>query len=139
MKFNMKELMKKITAGGKAAVMMVGSQLTVFASGKPESGAKTQPDYSYDWISDGGNGTFDSLTNTVKQTGGSFYQLLMAIGVVGLLAIIIVCGIKLAAAGSGKRAEAIEQIIWVFVGGIIIFGSVSIIGIVGTIGANLGS
>lgn len=63
----------------------------------------------------------------------------MAIGVVGLLAIIIVCGIKLAAAGSGKRAEAIEQIIWVFVGGIIIFGSVSIIGIVGTIGANLGS
>ena len=89
MKFNMKELMKKITAGGTAAVMMVGSQLTVFASGKPESGAKTQPDYSYDWISEVGNGTLDSLTNTVKQTGGSVYQLLMAIAGVGLRAIII--------------------------------------------------
>lgn len=139
MKFNMKELMKKITAGGTAAVMMVGSQLTVFASGKPESGAKTQPDYSYDWITDGGNGTFDSLTNTVKQTGGSFYQLLMAIGVIGLMAIIIICALRLAAAGSGKRAEALEQIIWVVVAGVILFGVVSIIGIVGTIGANLGS
>lgn len=139
MKFNMKELMKKITAGGTAAVMMVGSQLTVFASEKPESGAKTQPDYSYDWITDGGNGTFDSLTNTVKQTGGSFYQLLMAIGVIGLMAIIIICALRLAAAGSGKRAEALEQIIWVVVAGVILFGVVSIIGIVGTIGANLGS
>lgn len=139
MKFNMKELMKKITAGGTAAVMMVGSQLTVFASGEPESGAKTQPDYSYDWITDGGNGTFDSLTNTVKQTGGSFYQLLMAIGVIGLMAIIIICALRLAAAGSGKRAEALEQIIWVVVAGVILFGVVSIIGIVGTIGANLGS
>ena len=135
----MKELLKKIAAGGTAAVMMVGSQLTAFASGESESGAKTQPDYSYDWIKESGNGTFDSLTGTVKETGGSFYPLLMAIGVVGLLAIIIICGIKLAAAGSGKRAEAIEQMVWVFVGGIIIFGSVSIIGIVGTIGANLGS
>lgn len=139
MKFNMKELMKKITAGGTAAVMMVGSQLTAFASGESESGAKTQPDYSYDWITDGGNGTFDSLTNTVKQTGGSFYQLLMAIGVIGLMAIIIICALRLAAAGSGKRAEALEQIIWVVVAGVILFGVVSIIGIVGTIGANLGS
>ena len=41
MKFNMKELMKKITAGGTAAVMMVGSQLTVFASGeKSEASGK---------------------------------------------------------------------------------------------------
>ena len=34
MKFNMKELMIKITAGGTAAVMMVGSQWTVIASGE---------------------------------------------------------------------------------------------------------
>ena len=69
MKFNMKELMKKITAGGTAAVMMVGSQLTVFASGEePEASGS---DYSYEWIKGKGNGTFDKLTNVVQETGAS--------------------------------------------------------------------
>lgn len=135
MKFNMKELMKKITAGGTAAVMMVGSQLTVFASGEePEASGS---DYSYEWIKGKGNGTFDKLTNVVQETGASLYQLLLAIGVVGLVAISIFCGIKLASAGPGKRADALEQIIWVLVGGVVVFGSLSFVGYMGSIGANL--
>ena len=135
MKFNLKELMKKITAGGTAAVMMVGSQLTVFASG--EESEVSGSDYSYEWIKGKGNGTFDKLTNVVQETGASLYQLLLAIGVVGLVAISIFCGIKLASSGSGKRADALEQIIWVLVGGVVVFGSLSFVGYMGSIGANL--
>ena len=133
MKFKRKDFMKKLTAGATMAVMMASSPLTVFAA-ESESGSAT---YDYNWIGNGGNNTFDDLTTTVQQTGASFYKLLMAVGVIGLIAVIIVCGIKLAAAGSGKRADAIEQLIWVFIGGIIVFGAVSIIGFMGAIGANL--
>ena len=128
-----KEIVRKLTMGAATAVGIVSSGFPVFA-GNEESTST----YDYNWLNGEGNGTFDDLTGTVKDTGASIYKLLLAVGVVGLICIVIVCGIKLAAAGSGKRAEAIEQLIWVFIGGIIVFGSLSIIGFMGTIGANLG-
>ena len=130
-----KEIVKKIMAGAATAVGVVSSGFPVLAA---TGGEGSSSGYDYTWINNDGNGTFDDLTDTVKDTGASIYKLLLAVDVVCLICIVIVCGIKLAAAGSGKRAEAIEQLIWVFIGGIIVFGAMSIIGFMGTIGANLG-
>lgn len=124
------QIMKKVTYALTAVVPMTLLQMTAFAEDDPDTA-------DLEWIKGEGNGTFDGLTQMVKGTGASLYTLMMAIGVAGLVCIVIYVGIRIAAAGSGKRAEALEQLIWVIVGGSIVFGSFTIIGLMKSIGGNL--
>lgn len=85
-----------------------------------------------------GNGTFTELQSTIEGTGASFYRLVMTIGVIGLVISLIFCGITLAVnKNASKREEGKSQLIWIALGGVVVFGSMSILGILKTVGGNL--
>ena len=130
MKEKWNQLMKKVTYAIAAIAPMLLFTPTAFAAGSSDTS-------DLEWIRGEGNGTFSELTDTVQKTGASLYKLMMAIGVVGLVCIAVYVGLKLAAAGAGKRAEALEQLLWLIVGGSIVFGSYALIGLMRSIGGNL--
>ena len=76
------------------------------------------------------------MTSMVQDTGASFYLLMMAIGVFGLAGVGTFVGLRLASAGAGKRAEALEQMLMLIIGGSVIFGIPAIIGLAKSIGGN---
>ncbi len=118
--------LEKVNAMAKKMVYGMATALPVAAA---RIRVSAQVDTSeFDWIKGEGNGTFDGLTETVKQTGASIYQLMMAFGVVGLVVIAVYCGIKIAAAGPGRRADALAQVLWLLIGGTIVFGSLALVG-----------
>lgn len=113
-------------------VLMPGTSLCVQAEGAGDV-------YDLDWLGGAGNDTFDELTTTVKETGNSMYKLVMAVGVVGVLLSVIICGLLIAVGtNANKRSEHIGHLVMIMVGGILIFGAVSIIGMLQTIGGNIG-
>ena len=94
--------------------------------------------YDTSWIGQGGNNTFDDLTKTVQETGNSMYKLVMAVGVVGVLLSLIVCGLLIAlGTNANKRSEHIGHLVMIAIGGVLIFGAVAIVGMLQTIGGNL--
>lgn len=85
-----------------------------------------------------GNGTFDSLTQTTLDTGASFYNFLLAAGIVGLLLSTIVIGIGIALThNSSKKGEKKSVLINIAIGGLIIFGAVALVGLVQTIAGKI--
>lgn len=119
-----------ITACVLSIALMPGTSLSVHAEGEA---------YDLDWLGQDGNDTFDELTTTVKDTGNSMYKLVMAVGVVGVLLSVIICGLLIAVGtNANKRSEHIGHLVMIMVGGILIFGAVSIIGMLQTIGGNIG-
>lgn len=108
--------------------------VAVHAAGSASSGS-----YDISWIGGEGNGAFTQMEETVKQTGNSAYNLMMAIGAAGCLICIIILGIKLMAnAGNGnKRAESLGAFVYVLIGGALIFGAVGAVGLLQNIGMNL--
>ena len=82
------------------------------------------------WLNNGDGGFMAPFIEMVKETGSALFVLFMVIGVVVLLAGIFMCAIKLIL-GSGrngtKREEGKENLPWVVVGGVMIFGSIGII------------
>lgn len=96
-------------------------------------------EYNLDWLGGTGNNTFDELTNTVQETGNSMYKLVMAVGVVGVLLAVVICGLLIAVGtNANKRSEHIGHLVMIMVGGILIFGAVAIVGMLQTIGGNIG-
>lgn len=94
--------------------------------------------YDLDWITTENNNTFDDLTETVKATGGSLYTLLMSIGVIGLLASLIICGVLIAiGSNANKRSEHLAHLVFIMLGGVVIFGAMAMIGLMQSIGGNL--
>ena len=91
----------------------------------------------FSWLTDPtkGNDTFDDLTNTVKQTGNSLYQLVLAGSIVGLLIAIVLVGFAFfMTKNATKKDESKSHLLWVVIGGAIVFGAPSIIGLIYSIG-----
>lgn len=97
------------------------------------------PTSAFDFLTSGNtNQTFDPLTTAVQQTGSSFYKLLMAIAVVGLMGSLILTGVQLATnKNPQKKEENKSHLIWIFIGGIIVFGAMFILSLVQMFAAGL--
>lgn len=64
----------------------------------------------------------------LRATVNSGYNLLMTIGVIGLLLTFILIGIKLMSSNPGKRAEALDDMKWKALIAIILFSIPTLIG-----------
>ena len=95
-------------------------------------------EYDISWLGGEGNGAFSKLENQVKETGNSAYRLFLAIGVVGLVLSIVICGLSIVVTGGGnKRSEKLGWLLWIGVGGIVIFGAMSFVSVLQSIGGNI--
>ncbi len=93
----------------------------------------------FSWIKGKGNDTFSSLTKTVKETGASGYQLMMAVGFVGMIICLMITGISFYThKNAQKKQENKSHLVSIFGGGIIFFGAFFIIGLIQSIAAGLG-
>lgn len=92
---------------------------------------------SYDFLKGKGNGTFDKPREAVEQTGASFYSFVISIGIVGLIASIVITGISLSGKNANRREESKDRFLWIAVAAIVIFGSMTILGILSSIGNSL--
>ena len=109
--------------------------VSVYAAGNTES---TGNEYDISWLGEEGNGAFSRLEEQVKDTGNSAYRLFLAIGAVGLVLSIVICGLSIVVSGGGsRRSEKIGWLLWIGVGGIVIFGAMSIVSILQSIGGNI--
>lgn len=109
--------------------------MTVLAAETEES---TNSQYDISWLGEEGNGAFEKLEEQVKDTGNSAYRLFLAIGVVGLVLSIVICGLSIVVSGGGsKRSEKIGWLLWIGVGGIVIFGAMSFVSVLQSIGGNI--
>lgn len=109
--------------------------MTVYAAENEES---TNSQYDISWLGEEGNGAFEKLEEQVKDTGNSAYRLFLAIGVVGLVLSIVICGLSIVVSGGGsKRSEKIGWLLWIGVGGIVIFGAMSFVSVLQSIGGNI--
>ena len=109
--------------------------MTVYAAENEES---TNSQYDISWLGEEGNGAFEKLEEQVKDTGNSAYRLFLAIGVVGLVLSIVICGLSIVVSGGGsKRSEKIGWLLWIGVGGIVIFGAMSLVSVLQSIGGNI--
>lgn len=109
--------------------------MTVLAAENEES---TNSQYDISWLGEEGNGAFEKLEEQVKDTGNSAYRLFLAIGVVGLVLSIVICGLSIVVSGGGsKRSEKIGWLLWIGVGGIVIFGAMSFVSVLQSIGGNI--
>lgn len=116
-----------------------GTALTVQAAGDSGTDQVILTSYDTEWLGEDGNKTFDDVTAKVKDTGNSMYRLMMAIGVVGLVLSIISGGLMIALTqNANKRSEHIGHFVWIVIGGVAIFGAITLIGIIKDIGVNLG-
>lgn len=109
--------------------------MTVYAAENEEN---TNSQYDISWLGEEGNGAFEKLEEQVKDTGNSAYRLFLAIGVVGLVLSIVICGLSIVVSGGGsKRSEKIGWLLWIGVGGIVIFGAMSFVSVLQSIGGNI--
>lgn len=109
--------------------------MAVLAAENEES---TNSQYDISWLGEEGNGAFSKLEEQVKDTGNSAYRLFLAIGVVGLVLSIVICGLSIVVSGGGsKRSEKIGWLLWIGVGGIVIFGAMSLVSVLQSIGGNI--
>lgn len=84
------------------------------------------------------NDSFKKLDETVQKTGNSFYSLLRTIGIIGLVVSIISLGISLAVSKNAtKREENKTHAMFVCLGGIIMFGVLSLVSILNGIGSKI--
>ena len=88
---------------------------------------------NFDWLTDPskGNDTFKGITETVQETGNSLYQLVMAGSIIGLFIAIVFVGLAFFTTNSGSvKEEKKSRLLWVAIGGAIIFGAPSIAGLI---------
>lgn len=112
---------------------LMAFSVTAYAAETAGSG-----DYDISWLGGEGNGAFSKLEEQVKETGNSAYRLFLAIGVVGLVLSIVICGLSIVVAGGGsKRSEKLGWLLWIGIGGIVIFGAMSIVSVLQGIGTNI--
>lgn len=123
-----------------ALCMVLGLQvfstpLVAYAAGAAEESGSN---YDISWIGGEGNGAFAEMEKMVQETGNSAFNLFMAIGIVGILLSLILCGLGIAFSGGGQnRSQKLGWLLWIGLGGIVIFGATSIIGVLQSIGGNI--
>ena len=116
---------KNVKAMVLALCMVLGFQicstpLVAYAAGAAEESGSN---YDISWIGGEGNSAFN---------------LFMAIGIVGILLSLILCGLGIAfSCGGQNRSQKLGWLLWIGLGGIVIFGATSIIGVLQSIGGNI--
>ena len=116
------------TASLSTAFVLAKVEEKIFGSDKTFEFLEKGPD----------NKTFETMTSTVKQTGRSLYQLLMAVGIIGLTIAVIFVGISFATnKNAAKREETKSHMMYIAIGAVIIFGAMSILGMFKSIGDGL--
>lgn len=114
--------------------LVTGGPVTVLADNTKGKGAD-----DFNFLKEGdGNGAFDGLTKTVKDTGRSGMNLMTAIGIVGIVFAIICAGLTLMLKKGGKREEGKESLEYIAIGGIFVFGAVGIGAMIAGVGSSIG-
>ena len=134
-----KNFQLKLSSRAWSAMMLIGGlcagQAPVLALADEEAG-----DNSFNWLTNTpeNGGIFNNVTKTVKDTGASAYQLFLAVGIIGLLFSIILVGFSFATnKNAAKKEENKSHLLWIAVGGIIIFGAMAILSLLQNMGSNL--
>lgn len=93
----------------------------------------------FDFLTDGtGNGAFNEITKTLKDTGASAYQLMMVVGAIGLVFSTIALGISIAATkNSSKKSENKSHLPAIAGGGMLVFGAIALVGLIQSIAQSL--
>lgn len=120
------QLPMRVSAG--VAVVLMKLSDTVEAYANPDEDI-------FDFLKNGkSNGAFDKITETVKQTGFSFYNLLFVVGVFGLVIFTMILGISFAGTkNANKKSENKSHLPYIAIGGLFVFGAMSIIGLIKSI------
>lgn len=71
-----------------------------------------------------------SSNENIRATVASAYQLIMAIGVIGLVVTFIIIGVTLAASDPEKRAEALRELKWKVIIAIVFFSMITLLSFV---------
>lgn len=118
------------------SICFVSLPMTVYANEDTEESGTS---YDISWLGGEGNGAFSELEQEIKDTGNSAYRMTLAVGVVGLLIALVICGLAIACSGAGNRkSEKLTWLLWIGIGGVVIFGAVSLVGVFQSIGTNIG-
>lgn len=93
------------------------------------------PDPTFDFLKKGsGSGAFDNLTKSAEETGASFYNFLLVIGVIGLVISTVALGISISFSKNSKTKQENKSHLPAIAGGaVLIFGSTTILGLIKTI------
>lgn len=115
------------------------SKMTVYAAPTPTPTPNAFAN-DYDFLVNGeSNHTFDTLTTTVKQTGTSLYGLLRTLGIVAIMIAVSLAGTGIAMTkNANRRSESKEWMLYVCLGGALIFGVTGIIALIASIGTRIG-
>lgn len=114
-------------------VLVTGGPVTALAKPggtQPSTQPSTQSTTDLSFLKGNGNGAFDGLTDTVKETGASGMNLAMAVGIVALAIATIMAGATIAFKKGQKREEGKESLSNIVIGGIIVFGAVGIVSLI---------
>lgn len=88
--------------------------------------------------SPGEEGVFNSLIETVKDIGASGYELMLTVGIIGLVFSIILTVIALVMTNNAqKKEEKKSHALIIFIAGVVLFSVFNIIGFFKAIGAGL--
>ena len=122
------DMKRRLLVTGGMAVIGLSNSITAFAG-----------DVSTDFLKDNADGgIFSGVTETVESAGASLYKLLMVVGVIGFVVSLIFAGLSLAfTRNSNKRGEEKSNLLWIFIGMIIVFGAMAIIGLAKNVGGSL--
>ena len=100
--------------------------------------AAAADEWNFMETSPGDTGVFHSLISKVKDIGASGYELMLTVGVIGLVFSIIFTAVSLLLTSNAqKKEEKKSQALVICVAGIVIFSVFSIIGFFKSIGTGL--
>lgn len=98
----------------------------------------TGQEWDFMMESPGEDGVFNSLIETVKGIGASGYELMLTVGIIGLVFSIILTVIALVMTNNAqKKEEKKSHALIIFIAGVVLFSVFNIIGFFKAIGAGL--
>lgn len=130
----MKERFKRAALVGKkvmylAPIVMCGNPMVASATSANDTSFLTKT---------GGTDYFSGLTNTAQDLGASGFKMVKTVCIAGLAISVLIAGGSIALASNGnKRTEGKDRLVNGLLGGAVIFGALSIIGLAASIGGNL--
>lgn len=127
------DLKRRLLVTGGMAMISLSNTITAFAEDKDDD--KSVTGFLDDTPT---KDIFKDVTETVESAGASLYKLLMVVGVIGFVVSLIFAGLSLAfTRNSNKRGEEKSNLLWIFVGMVVVFGAMAIIGLAQNVGVTL--
>ena len=131
------DLKRRLLVTGGMAMISLSNTITAFAGDEDEEKKGKVTDFLEKPKS---KDIFKDVTETVESAGASLYKLLMVVGVIGFVVSLIFAGLSLAfTRNSNKRGEEKSNLLWIFVGMVVVFGAMAIIGLAQNVGVTLNS